>query len=96
MKLSRKASWSAWWCVLLLATVASAQDRQRGRQARPADDSRAEQRVAPGRDTASEAGRAPGLSRDERRQLRQDIHQAGREIYPKGGQERPQRPGANR
>jgi len=84
----RKARWASVASVLwLLAAGASAQEPQRPPQERDGD---GPQRMMPaGQRTEQFSPRdvmAPGggnrLSPEERRQLRRDVHEAGRDLYP--------------
>lgn len=91
----RRAAWAAMTAALwLLASAASAQGPQRfgpGRSASGDGPRRmvpAEQRPGPGQQREAEQGdgearqRGHRMSPEERRQLRRDVHDAGRDLYP--------------
>jgi hypothetical protein len=73
--------------LLLLAADASAQGQNRPMRGRHADGA-GPQRMLPVQRPDDSAGRselAPGggrLTPEERRQLRRDVHEAGRDLYP--------------
>lgn len=72
--------------VWLLAATASAQGPHRLQQGREGNARGPQRMMAPDqRPMGSRDGLAPGggrLSPEERRQLRRDVHEAGRDIYP--------------
>lgn len=90
----RRATWAAVTAALcLFVTGASAQGQQRFGPGRGGADAPrrmmpVEQRSGPAaqRDAESRDGdlreRGPRLSPEERRQLRRDVHDAGRDLYP--------------
>ena len=91
MSAKRGLGWTAVAGILwLTVAAAAAQGPQRMGPGRHADGDGprrmfpAEQRVEPGPGDSAEAGDRRGgrLSSEERRQLRRDVHQAGRDIYP--------------
>lgn len=88
MKAGCRAGWAGVACMLLLlAADASAQGQNRPMRGRHADGA-GPQRMLPAQQRDEAAGRndtAPGggrLTPEERRQLRRDVHEAGRDLYP--------------
>ena len=90
MTAKRRTAWAAMTAGLwLLVAGASAQGLQRPGPGRNAGADRP-QRIAPAErrfeqlpaDDAETRGRGPCLSPEERRQLRRDVHEAGRDLYP--------------
>jgi hypothetical protein len=84
----RGTGWVGVACVLLLlAADASAQGLNRPLRARNAEGgdrqrmlpAQRPEHASPGDDAAQRGGR---LSPDDRRQLRRDVHEAGRDLYP--------------
>ncbi len=91
----RRAGWAVATAILwLVAASASAQGPQRmgpgpsasgegPRRMLPADERPARPALPAGELREGETrGRGPHLSPEERRQLRRDVHEAGRDLYP--------------
>lgn len=89
MRAKTRAGWAAATCALwLLSAGALAQGPQRMEPGRDANGNTARRMMAADRpdqlapDAAEPPRRGNRLSPEERRQLRRDVHQAGRDLYP--------------